>query len=96
MNIIPPNEQTRVSLGDTVRLHFSVALENGDIIDSTFDGEPPSLVIGDGTLPDGFERVLINLTTGDTRTAHLTPDEGFGAWHSHNVQHFFADRKSVV
>lgn len=69
-DIITPNEQTRITQDSTVDLHFEVSLENGTVIDSTFErGEPVRLVVGDGSLLEGFEKVLINLTAGDTRTA---------------------------
>lgn len=87
--IVLPNEQTRITQGSQVDLHFAVSLENGTIIDSTFERpEPVSLVVGDGSLLDGFEKVLINLTAGDTRTAHLSPNEAFGEWNRENVQTF--------
>ena len=87
--IITPNEQTRITDGSKVDLHFEVSLENGTVIDSTFDrGEPVSLVVGDGSLLEGFEKVLINLQAGDTRTASLSPEEAFGQWNPDNVQTF--------
>lgn len=87
--IINPNEQTRIAQGSQVALHFEVSLENGTVIDSTFERpEPVSLTIGDGSLLEGFEKVLMNLTAGDTRTAHLSPDEAFGQWNENNVQRF--------
>lgn len=88
-DIINPNEQTRITNGSKVDLHFAVSLENGTVIDSTFErAEPVSLVIGDGNLLEGFEKVLLNLQAGDTRTAHLSPDEAFGQWNPDNVQSF--------
>lgn len=88
-NIIRPNEQTRIATGSQVDLHFEVSLENGTMIDSTFHREQPvQLVIGDGSLLAGFEQVLLNLTAGDTRTAHLAPDEAFGQWNAENVHTF--------
>nr|WP_315040796.1 FKBP-type peptidyl-prolyl cis-trans isomerase [uncultured Moraxella sp.] len=87
--IINPNEQTRIAQGSQVALHFEVSLENGTVIDSTFERpEPVRLTIGDGSLLEGFEKVLMNLTAGDTRTAHLSPDEAFGQWNENNVQRF--------
>ena len=87
--IITPNEQTRITDGSKVDLHFEVSLENGTVIDSTFErGEPVSLVVGDGSLLEGFEKVLINLQAGDTRTASLSPEEAFGQWNPDNVQTF--------
>lgn len=89
LHIVLPNEQTRIAKGSQVDLHFAVSLENGTVIDSTFERpEPVHLVIGDGSLLEGFERVLMTLTAGDTRTAHLSPDEAFGQWNADNVQTF--------
>jgi FKBP-type peptidyl-prolyl cis-trans isomerase SlpA len=87
--IVTPNEQTRITQGSHVVLHFAVSLENGTAIDSTFERpEPVSLTIGDGSLLEGFESVLMNLQAGDTRTAHLAPEQAFGQWNPYNVQTF--------
>ena len=39
-----------------VTLHFALQLEDGTEVDSNFDGNPASLQIGDGNLPESFER----------------------------------------
>lgn len=86
---ILPTEETRISQGSQVQLHFEVSLPNGQVIDSTFERtEPVSLTIGDESLLEGFEKVLINLKAGDTRTAHLPPEQAFGDWNPENVQSF--------
>lgn len=84
-----PSEETRIAHGSDVFLHFEVLLPSGDVIDSTFDRpEPVRLRIGDQSLLEGFEKVLLNLKAGDVRTAHLSADEAFGAWNKDNVQRF--------
>lgn len=89
MQIINPSEETRITDGSTVSLHFEVSLPSGEIIDSTFGrDEPVTLVIGDESLLSGFEYVLKNLKAGDTRTAHLSPEQAFGTWNADNVQTF--------
>ncbi|MDO4250979.1 MAG: peptidylprolyl isomerase [Moraxella sp.] len=86
---ILPSEEVRITHGSTVLLHFEVSLPNGEVIDSTFHRPSPvSLTIGDESLLFGFEKVLLNLKAGDTRTAHLPPEEAFGQWNSDNVQTF--------
>lgn len=86
---INPNEHTRISSGSAVALHFKVSLENGMVIDSTFERDKPvTLVMGDGNLLAGFEKVLLGLRTGDKRTASLSPAEAFGEWNAENVQSF--------
>ena len=88
MNILP-SEEIRITDGSTVSLHFEVSLPNGTVIDSPFGrDEPVTLTIGDESLLAGFEQVLINLKAGDTRTAHLPPEQAFGEWNGENVQAF--------
>ncbi len=88
MNILP-SEEIRITDGSAVSLHFEVSLPNGTVIDSTFERDAPvSLTIGDESLLAGFEKVLMNLKAGDTRTAHLSPNEAFGQWNADNVQTF--------
>lgn len=95
MNILP-TEEVRITDGSTVLLHFEVSLPNGTVVDSTFGRESPvSLTIGDESLLTGFEQVLINLKAGDTRTAHLPPDQAFGEWHDDNVQSFSRTKFSL-
>lgn len=94
---INPNEDTRITHGSVVQLHFEVSLENGTIIDSTFHRDAPvSLTIGDESLLAGFEQVLMNLRAGDTRTAHLEPEQAFGEWNPDNIQHFSHTQFALV
>ncbi len=89
MTTILPNEEVRIAHGSTVSLHFEVSLPSGEVIDSTFHRpEPVTLTIGDESLLAGFEKVLINLKAGDTRTAHLPPEQAFGEHNHENIQTF--------
>ncbi|MDN5666433.1 MAG: peptidylprolyl isomerase [Psychrobacter sp.] len=94
---INPNEDTRITFGSLVSLHFEVSLENGTVIDSTFGREAPvTLTVGDESLLPGFEQVLMNLRAGDTRTAHLEPEQAFGEWNPDNVQHFSRPQFALI
>lgn len=89
MTTILPSEEVRIAHGSTVSLHFEVSLPSGEVIDSTFHRpEPVTLTIGDESLLAGFEKVLINLKAGDTRTAHLPPEQAFGEHNLENIQTF--------
>lgn len=94
---INPNEDTRITDGSLVKLHFEVRLENGSVIDSTFNRDTPvTLTIGDESLLPGFEQVLMNLRAGDTRSAHLEPEQAFGEWNPDNIQHFSRTQFALV
>lgn len=68
-------------------MHFSLALEDGSIIDSNFTKAPARFTIGDGNLLPGFENQLIGLAAGDKATFRITPEQGFGQHNPSNVQH---------
>ena len=72
-----------------VTLHFSLSLESGEVIDSTFENKAPGVFnIGDETLPEGFEKLLMGLQSGDRRSFVVPAEQAFGAWRQENVQRF--------
>jgi FKBP-type peptidyl-prolyl cis-trans isomerase SlpA len=79
------NEQ-RIAAATQVTLHFAIRLENGDVVDSTFDKQPATFKVGDGNLLPGFEQALYGLKAGDKRSLPIAPEQGFGQPNPQNVQ----------
>jgi FKBP-type peptidyl-prolyl cis-trans isomerase SlpA len=79
------NEQ-RIAAATQVTLHFAIKLENGDVVDSTFDKQPATFKVGDGNLLPGFEQALYGLKAGDKRSLPIAPEQGFGQPNPQNVQ----------
>ncbi len=79
-------ESTRIGQESRVTLHFALKLEDGNVVDSTFDKQPASFKVGDGNLLPGFEQALFGLKTGDKRTLTILPEQGFGQPNPQNVQ----------
>lgn len=79
-----------ISIGTNskVTLHFSLKLDDGSVIDSTFDREPATFVIGDGSLLEGFEKKIHGMTKGQQGSYTVLPEEGFGQPNPSNVQRF--------
>lgn len=82
----PMAESTRIGQESRVTLHFALKLEDGNVVDSTFDKQPASFKVGDGNLLPGFEQALFGLKTGDKRTLTILPEQGFGQPNPQNVQ----------
>ena len=59
-------------------MHFSIALEDGSIAESTFDDDPVEITIGAGELEKGLELALIGLRPGDIQCLQLRPGQAFG------------------
>ncbi len=69
----------------TVTLHYRLLLEDGTVVDETFDEAPLSFTVGDGTLIQGLEEVLLGLTAGSRHTFVLGADQAFGWPDAENV-----------
>ncbi len=67
-------ESTRIGQESRVTLHFALKLEDGNVVDSTFDKQPASFKVGDGNLLPGFEQALFGLKAGDKRTLSILPN----------------------
>ncbi|NRB39876.1 MAG: FKBP-type peptidyl-prolyl cis-trans isomerase [Pseudomonadales bacterium] len=78
----------QISESSQVTLHFSLELENGDLIDSTFGKNPATFTMGDGSLLKGFEKRMIGLKAGDKDAFLIPQEDGFGASNPNNIQQF--------
>ncbi|MDI1302158.1 MAG: peptidylprolyl isomerase [bacterium] len=79
----------QIGPGKKVTLHFSVALADGQLIDSTRERPlPAEFTVGDGSLLPGFESAIFGLRAGDRRSVFIDAARGFGEWNEGNVQTF--------
>lgn len=74
--------------GKTVTLHFAIKLEDGQVVDSNFEGQPATFTVGDGNLPEGFEQALFGLVEGTKDSLQISPEHAFGMPNPSNVQRF--------
>ena len=75
----------RIAEGTRVTLHFCLCLADGQEIDGTRDGPPATFVVGDGSLPEGFERALFGLEAGANERLDIPPEQAFGLSREENV-----------
>jgi FKBP-type peptidyl-prolyl cis-trans isomerase SlpA len=68
----------KVAKDSTVTLHFSLSLADGTPVDGTADGEPMTFTMGDGSMIDAFEEVILGLGIGDKQQVSLDPRDAFG------------------
>lgn len=79
-NLVKVGENTKVSL------HFSLSLQDGALVDSTFDKASASFEFGDGQLPDGFQSYLVGMVAGDKDEFMVPPEKSFGMPNPNNRQ----------
>ncbi len=79
-------DEARVAPGARVTLHFSLALQDGSMIDSNYQAQPATFVVGDGNLLPGFEAALMGLQAGAKLNVVLPATEAFGEVQAGNIQ----------
>ena len=64
--------------GDTVRVHYTGRLEDGQVFDSSEGGEPLEFTVGAGEVIPGFDEGVRGMQVGETRTIKIAPDDAYG------------------
>ena len=64
--------------GDTVKVHYTGKLQNGEVFDSSVEREPLEFTLGQGQLIPGFEKAIIGLKVGDSTTTNIPSAEAYG------------------
>ena len=64
--------------GDTVKVHYTGKLDDGTVFDSSTDRDPLEFTIGEGLVIPGFERAVIGMNPGDSRTELIPNEQAYG------------------
>jgi peptidylprolyl isomerase len=65
---------------DTVLIHYTGTLENGEQFDSSIGREPLEFVVGTESVIKGFEEGVKSLIIGATKTIRIEPEDAYGEW----------------
>ncbi|MBT8361107.1 MAG: peptidylprolyl isomerase [Desulfobacterales bacterium] len=67
-----------IKQGDTVKVHYTGTLEDGEIFDSS-QGKPPlSFTIGSGKVIPGFNDAVIGMEVGETKDVTIPAERAYG------------------
>lgn len=72
--------------GDTVRVHYTGRLTDGQVFDSSADGDPLEFQLGAGQVIEGFEGGVRGMQIGDKKTIELEADSAYGERRDELVQ----------
>ena len=68
----------KVENGLYVSVDYKGTLQNGEIFDSSQDGQPLEVQMGVGQLIEGFERELMGMSLNDKKEFTLEPEDAYG------------------
>lgn len=70
---------TQAKQGDTVQVHYTGTLSDGTVFDSSQGRGPLEFTIGQSHLIGGFERAVVGMNPGDSKTAQIPADQAYGS-----------------
>lgn len=83
---------TGVKSGDTVAVHYTGKLADGSVFDSSRDREPLKFVLGQRRVIPGFEKAVMGMAQGETKTATIPASDAYGEHRPEMVVQFSRDK----
>lgn len=69
---------SQVKENDTVKVHYTGKLSDGQIFDSSLEREPLEVQLGQGMLIPGFEKGIIDMKLNEKKTINIPVAEAYG------------------
>lgn len=67
-----------VKANDTVKVHYTGTLSNGQVFDTSEGKEPLEFTLGQGQIIPGFESAVIGMEVEEQKTVNIPSDQAFG------------------
>ena len=64
--------------GDTVQVDYTLKLADGTVFDTSVGREPLEFKLGAGQLIPGFEKAVLGMKVGETKTVTIPANEAYG------------------
>lgn len=78
---------SQVKKDDTVKVHYTGKLEDGQVFDSSVErGEPLKFTMGQGQLIPGFEDGIIDMKVNEKKTINISKENAYGEIREELVQ----------
>ncbi|WP_158837771.1 FKBP-type peptidyl-prolyl cis-trans isomerase [Polaribacter sp. L3A8] len=69
---------SQVKENNTVKVHYTGKLADGQIFDTSEGKEPIEFTLGEGSLIPGFEKGLIDMKVSEKKTITIVKEEAYG------------------
>ncbi|MDN5203173.1 peptidylprolyl isomerase [Fulvivirgaceae bacterium BMA10] len=75
-----------VKLNDTIKVHYTGKLNNGNIFDSSENREPLQFIAGQDGIIQGFNDAVLGMKLNETKTVTIPSEQAYGARKEEFVQ----------
>ena len=77
---------SQVKENNTVKVHYTGKLADGQVFDTSEGKEPIEFVLGQGRLIPGFEKGLIDMKLNEKKTINIAKEEAYGEVNDQLIQ----------
>lgn len=77
---------TQAKAGDTVRIHYTGTLDNGEQFDSSAGRDPLQFVVGSGQIIPGLDAAIPGMAVGDKKDVNVPAAQAYGEVNPDNRQ----------
>lgn len=77
---------SQASAGNTVKIHYTGTLEDGNQFDSSKGREPLEFTLGSGQVIPGFDKAVTGMAVGESKSVSIAPEDAYGPRDERAVQ----------
>jgi peptidylprolyl isomerase len=82
----------KVQFGNTVKVQYTVRLDDGTVVDSTKEHGPFTFSVGLGATIPGFEQEIMGMSAGESKTVKLSVEDGYGPYYQELIKEVDLDK----
>jgi peptidylprolyl isomerase len=82
----------QAQFGSTVKVHYTVKLDDNSVVDSTKDHEPFMFTIGMGAVIPGFEQAIMDMNAGESKTVRVSVEDAYGPYYKELIKEVDKDK----
>ena len=71
----------KAQFGNTVKVNYTVRIDDGTVVDSTKDHVPFTFTIGLGSAIPGFEKAIMEMSAGESKTVEVSVEDAYGPYY---------------
>jgi len=74
------HDMAKAKSGDTVKVHYTGKLDDGNVFDSSRERDPLELTLGSGQVIPGFDKGIEGMEVGESKTVEIATDDAYGPY----------------